>query len=395
MSMWWLILSLLASPGPRFDARTSNGEPVRGVLTELSAERVVVQTPHGAKTVAARQMIELTPSGAPAAVSGKPTARVELVDGSTLAVADYRVTKGQVEIKTASGETLKLPLKSVAHVRFSVAAGALAEQWAEMLKTPHTSDILVVRKQETIDYQAGVLGDVGEDSLQFELDGEWVPVKRRKIEGLVYAPGAERDLPSAFCAITDTAGSQVEVHEARIDGDKIEIRSPAGLELTWPLATVAAIHFKVQYLSDLEPDSIVTRPYIGVLDSQTAAAREFFRPRFNPSDESSPLTVHGRTYVKGLAMQGGTELIFRLPGKFRRLQALAGIDDAVRPEGNVKLQIFGDDRLLYEAVVTGRQAAPVSLNVDVEGVKRLKIVADFNGDEVGDRLDLCEARMLK
>ena len=48
------------------------------------------------------------------------------------------------------------------------------------------SDLLVVRKDETLDYHQGVLGDVTDDVVQFELDGEQLAVKRSKVFGLVY-----------------------------------------------------------------------------------------------------------------------------------------------------------------------------------------------------------------
>jgi hypothetical protein len=128
--------------------------------------------------------------------------------------------------------------------------------------------------------------------------------------------------------------------------------------------------------------------------ASTKAENLFFQPRLNRSLEPGGLRLGDHVYAKGLAMHSRSELVFRLPGDFRRLQALAGIDDAVRPGGNVRLSIYGDDRLLLEEVITGRDK-PRRLDLDIRGVARLKIVADFNGDEVSDHLDLCEARILE
>ncbi len=59
------------------------------------------------------------------------------------------------------------------------------------------------------------------------------------------------------------------------------------------------------------------------------------------------------------------------------------------------LIILGDDRALFEGTVTGKDA-PRALDLDISGVNRLKIVVDFGDDmDVGDCLDLCEARILK
>ena len=52
------------------------------------------------------------------------------------------------------------------------------------------SDLLVVRKDEAIDYHKGVLHDVTADVVRFDLDGEVLPVKRSKVFGFVYRHGA-------------------------------------------------------------------------------------------------------------------------------------------------------------------------------------------------------------
>ena len=61
------------------------------------------------------------------------------------------------------------------------------------------------------------------------------------------------------------------------------------------------------------------------------------------------LRTHGQEFHKGMAMRSRTELAWTLPGKFSRLEAVAGIDDDVRPLGSVRLQITGDGKSLFDA----------------------------------------------
>ena len=94
-------------------------------------------------------------------------------------------------------------------------------------------------------------------------------------------------------------------------------------------------------------------------------------------------------------MRSRTEVVYRLPDKFRTFAATAGIDDRVRASGNVRLVISGDDKILHESTITGADQ-PVELELPVEGVKRLKILVDYGDDvDVADHLDLCEARVSK
>ena len=85
-----------------------------------------------------------------------------------------------------------------------------------------------------------------------------------------------------------------------------------------------------------------------------------------------------------------------MPGKFSRLEGVAGIDDYVRPLGNVRLQILGDGKSLLDANVTGndKDAKPISL--DVSGVRRLVLIVESQGNfGAGDHLDLGNLRLIK
>jgi hypothetical protein len=95
-------------------------------------------------------------------------------------------------------------------------------------------------------------------------------------------------------------------------------------------------------------------------------------------------------------MYGGTEVTYRLPpGRYRSLTALAGIDDRARPEGDARLLVYGDEKLLFEAVLTGRDK-PLPVEIDLSGVNRLKLKVDFGeGQEVQDHVDFCDARIMK
>ena len=59
------------------------------------------------------------------------------------------------------------------------------------------------------------------------------------------------------------------------------------------------------------------------------------------------------------------------------------------------LVIRGDDRVLLEIIVCGAEPAR-RVDLYVTDVRRLTILADYGEDfDVGDHLDLCDARLLK
>ena len=135
-------------------------------------------------------------------------------------------------------------------------------------------------------------------------------------------------------------------------------------------------------------------PYFG-LGKELSSRVALYSPRQDQNLEAGPLQVDGKRFAKGVSLHSRTTIVYRLPDRYRRFVAVAGIDDSARPQGNVRLTIRGDDRPLFEGSVTGVEGAK-TLDVDVTGVRRLTILADFGDDfDVGDHLDLCDARLLK
>ena len=259
-------------------------------------------------------------------------------------------------------------------------------------------DLLVIRADENLDYHKGVLHDVTDDVVLFELDGETLPIKRSKVLGFVYRHGSTPNLPSAVCRIADATGSQWAAQSLTLTADKkLQWTTPSGLTVAEPLASVVEIDFsggKLTYLSDLKPETAAWTPYFGVEKPLPAAGR-FFAPRSNRGFETDPLQLGGVVYGKGLAIHCRTELVYRLPDRFSRFQAIAGIDDAVRPNGKVRLTIRGDGKVLLETTILGGDA-PRPIDLDARDVRRLTILVDFAGClGPGNRLLLCNARILK
>ncbi|MGC3969093.1 MAG: hypothetical protein QM775_17540 [Pirellulales bacterium] len=71
-------------------------------------------------------------------------------------------------------------------VRFKEQPEAIAKQWETVLKQTPKADLIVIREETAIDYLEGLFGDVTPEVVQFQLDGETIPVKLPKVEGLIY-----------------------------------------------------------------------------------------------------------------------------------------------------------------------------------------------------------------
>lgn len=387
-----LLATWLSAAPPEFELRTAQGASSAGPLTVLSAERVAVGDGAEQLACAAAEVMTLLPRAAPASASGRPSVWVVLVDGSLLVGSGYAVTQDEARLSLADGRGLVLPTRAIRSVRLKEQSVEQQRQWAEIHSAQQAADLIVIRKEAALDYLGGVVRDVTPDNVQFEIDGEILPVKREKVEGLVYYRGLGASPTGEFATLEDSAGNQVRLASADVKGLRLRAVTPAGVELELPLASITAIRFKTLYLSDLKPESVSWTAYVSAIEPLEVVER-FYRARFNTALGSGPLRLGGVEYEKGLALHSRSEVVFRLPERYRALRTIAGIDDRVRPGGNVVLQIFGDDRTLFEDVLTGRDK-PRLLEIDLRGVTRLRIVVDFGGElDTADHLVLCDPRI--
>ena len=135
---------------------------------------------------------------------------VELVDGSLIQANQYVVRGSQAQITLAGGEIVEAPTSAVRTVQFQPSA-EFSSEWSRLLEAKADSDLLIVRTDGSLDAHKGVLHDVTEDAVRFDLDGEILPVRRSKVYGLAYRHSVAAELPPAICRITDSAGSQWSV----------------------------------------------------------------------------------------------------------------------------------------------------------------------------------------
>ncbi len=398
-SLLFIILLSAGAGPPEFEVRPLDGPPLSGRLVELDAARVTVEGAAGRASLATERVASLAARQRPAASA--PAAWIELTDGSLVAARQYTARQGQARIVTADGTDLELPTREVAWVCLQAAPGGPSGQWARIAGLKLQTDLLVTGGGDNLDYHKGTIHDVTEQQVRFELDGQVLGVKRSKVHGLVYYHASDGAPPAAPIVILDAAGSRWaarSVSLAAAAGDTLEWTAPGGRTLRRSLEQIVRIDLsrgKIVYLSDLRPDSAVYTPLFG-MEKELPARLELNRPRQDQNLRAKPLRIAGTEFGKGLALHSRTEMAYTVPDGFRRFEALAGIDDDVRPRGRVRLVIRGDDKRLLEATLAGTDKAPQPIGLDIAGCRRLVIIADFGGDlDLAGDLDLGNARLVK
>ena len=395
-----ILLSALAAP-PQFDVQLLDGSKVSGGLAGWTEKQVVLDTPNGRRELDVAKVASLATHGPAFKSAAKPSVWVDLADGSRLAAAEYTTDKGRAKIALfPSNEVLEVPTADVEAVRMQPESEASAIEWSRIRGKKLQGDLLVTGNQSGIDYHQGAIEDVAEAKVRFTLDGNVLGVKRSKVYGLIYYHAAGAPTAEAPYTITDSGGSRWTVSALKLDGDKLDFTAAGGRNIRRGLDQISQIDLscgKIVFLGDLKPDSetFTANPFT-LTEKELPSRLLFSRVRRDENLEGKSLRTHNQEFHKGMAMRSRTELAWTLPGKFSRLEAVAGVDDDVRPLGNVRLQILGDGKSLLDANVGGGDKEPRPISLDVSGVRRLVLIVDSLGNfGAGDHLDLGNLRLIK
>jgi hypothetical protein len=411
-----LVVSVARSAAAQITATRLDGTTLAGELRSWTATEVVIAAAQGDQSIRVDELLSLSFDAAPAERDTRPPI-VELVDGSTLPISDYRVagtraTATVATVRPPPANELSIAVRLIAAVRLQPLAATVASQWDEIRRQHLPSDVLVITKRggESLDYVEGVVGNVTREKVEFKMEGESTDADRPLVAGVVYFRRDSRPAPEARGVVAGRSGLRAIISQADVVGDIIRLKTVSGVELAWPLADIHAADFsagKIAYLSDLEPVSEKWTPLVS-LPTAASSAASYGRARRDRSPFGRPLTLwlsgdaasaagHGteRTFAKGLSLRSRSELVYRLPTGFRRFVALAGIDPATSDSGNVAVTIRGDEQVLLELEIAGNKS-PVPIDLEVAGMRRLSIVVDYGRNlDHGDWLILGDARLVK
>ncbi len=412
-----MLMAFVPATAAEVTATRLDGTAVTGELRSWDEGEVVLAGADGDERLAADKMLSLElPPGPPRPSADIPASQIELSDGSLVPIEEFTSSGTTATVMLAAPlppekKSVTFSRKQLAAVRLQPLAGAAVQQWQDIRHLNSAGDVLVLLKRggKSLDYVEGVLGDVSASKIEFKLGDDLLRIDRAKVAGFIYYRPRRNAVADPRCVVKARSGLRLNASSAALDDGLVRMKTLAGATIHWPLEDVYLADFsagKLMYLSDVEPASERWTPLVGLPSGATLAA-EYGKPRYNQSAYGGPLTLRLedqlyasplgrlRTFKKGLAIRSRAELVYRLPDGYRRFAAIAGIDPSTSASGNVRLEIYGDERLLFESEIAGHEP-PVPIELDLAGVKRLKLHVDYGRNlDTGDWLNLGDARIVK
>ena len=297
---------------------------------------------------------------------------LELKDGSRLTASSFTVSRDQGICRLLEQQDdLPIPLNDISAVRFAVRS--LSEvvnppsDWQRLAVPDAGGDRLIVGNPGSFDVYAGILSDVGAETISFAIDGEVLPVPRRRVFGLVlHGEAAPSVSVPPLATLTLWTGTRGMVSDLQLAGNELTWQTTNGVAITVPLDLVSEIDFGEQglvYLFDFErARSEFSLPFVSdIRAEQLGLLQTFFESRTQASRE---VILDGVAYDRGITLHGKTLLEYHLPEPFATLRGVIGIEDQFRPHASARLQILVDSQILGTWELRGDTASQrIDLNL--------------------------------
>ena len=296
------------------------------------------------------------------------------------------------------GQELSIPLSEIRALQWAANTTPDAQQKFEAaLASPAAADTLLVRgRDQAVSLVQGTASAFAEGRLQFGYEGTSGGISQARLVGLVFArrppPPAVRE---PFQLVVLATGDRVAGTWTGLSEETLELTTPWGVQARLPTAAIGHVQFRngrLVYLSDLEPSVVEEVGYFG----------RTFAHRRDQAHDGGPLRLAGQTYRKGIAVHARSVLSYELDGPYAAFRTLLGFADSAAVQGRVAVRVLGDGRELFSqpdfrAVDgQGKRTPPLTIEVPLEGVKRLSLEVDFGEyEDVGDRLIWADARLYR
>lgn len=354
--------------------------------------------------------------------SAQPSARkdglqLRLVDGSIVNAENLIVNNESVaELLAGSVTKQKINTRNIDCVALTPVTPDMSSQWQELLQSAERdTDWLIFDRGGALDYIEGIAGTVSPESVSFTTDDRTAEAPRKRVTGIAYFHATGRTFVDPVAILSTVDGSRLSLRSLR-RGDARQNEDPrlfiaqtvCGAEFGFLPQEIFKIDFsavRFQYLSNIVPSTIEWNP-IFYNESIYEYQAMLNGPRFNQGYSNQPLSldfprsaVEGDSvqrveYEHGIAIKGGTRLVFQLDGRFSRLQGLLGFSPEAPQDGLVECVLTADGKDLLRKVIDNRVDVPEQLDLDVRNVSRLTLQVNYHdGRNIGDIIHFCDAKV--
>jgi hypothetical protein len=249
------------------------------------------------------------------------------------------------------------------------------------MAVPNTKgDQLVVGNPGSFDVYDGILNEISAETVSFAVDGEVLPVPRRRVFGLIFH--GENAAPTAnvppFATLTLWSGTRGMISDLQLRDNELTWQTTTGVSVAVPLSAVSDIDFGGKGIASLFDFERVRNEFAlpfaaNFKPEQLKLLQTFYESRTKVVRE---IVLDGTAYDRAVTLQGKASLEYHLPKQFAVLKAFIGVEDQFRPHAWANLQILADSQVLGTWELRGDAASQsIQLNLP-QNCRLITIIAE-------------------
>lgn len=388
LALMGLALTPIAGP-PAFEVRGTTGEPAAIELAAIEAGAIRRTT---GDPIAAGEWYSLrrAPGRMPAWPAGP---HIELGNGDRVRGAIVDCDGAILRARLGEGDhapILKFPLSTLraAWIRMPSAE-------PDWLTAPRRRDVIQLKNG---DRSLGAIAaiDPTKNSIRFQVDGKDQTLEWSRVAAIGFNTDLARirKPKGPYYRLTLDDGTRLSVISLACDGAMWTAETQHKDAVSLPFDRVVSVDVeqgKAVALSDLKPTKYQYESFDG----------EEFALATDRSALGQPLRLTLKagesTFDRGLGLHAECSAKYPLAGKYRRFEALVGLDARSGQRGDAVLSISvdGKEQPLPNAGRLTHAAGPISIRLDVAGGRELTIAVKRGaGGIVQDHVNLVEPRLI-
>lgn len=345
----------------------------RGRLAGASSEGITLQTDGSQKKIPSNDVSRVEFVATASATKGP--VEVTMIDGSKIR-GKRIIGKDQAwKLENNAGQLIPLANQALRACLLKELPANQISSWQSNIAETKDSDALVVlRAGGVLDRISGLIVEIRDTEIMFDLDGQSIGVPMEKVAGLIwFRRGLERIKPTVEIATTD--GSIWFAETFQINAKELSLKLQYDQTVVLPVEALSRINYasaNIRWVADLETvESTPTKRMAWKSDIPTlnvALSPRFIATKRNGSSENvgSDLDLH---------FPSPGSYTFRAPDGFTSFQGLVERSDSGSQRSDLTIEVWQDDeRILQQNLPANKESVKVETSV-VPGKKIRLVVA--------------------
>lgn len=358
-------------------ANLLDGQTLSGSFIQADSSKCTLMVANAKREVPASE-IGLLKMGAAYSQNQLPT-EVVLLDGSKLYGSRLMGKANGWLLEDGVSDGVAIPGKSIRAARLVSLPAGLESDWQTAINEPSESDaVIVMRGSDALERISGIIIQVQEASVSFELDGDPIEIPLAKLAGLIwFQRPLERIKPTIEIV---AANHSVWLAESfATDDGFLELKTQLNQSAKLPLASIVSLDYStanIRWFSDLAVLEAVADPGVD-FKGKVASLGRAMAPRFTldatlfPAGENLSFN-NVVAKEKDLFFPGPGKFVSRVPEGFQSFQSQVVRTDNGTHRTNLSIEVWQDDNRLFQQNLPF-DTESIDVNVPVQAGKRIRL----------------------